>query len=97
MNVVSFGGGTNSAAMMIGMCLHKIPIDLILFADPGGEQPHTYEYINIFDEWLSAHGLPKIVTVFCVDKNGDRLTLEEECLRSHFLCRPLRMGLKNAA
>ena len=43
MNVVSFGGGTNSTAMIIGMYLHKIPIDLILFADTGGEQPHTYE------------------------------------------------------
>ena len=38
MNVVSFGGGTNSTAMIIGMYLHKIPIDLILFADTGGEQ-----------------------------------------------------------
>lgn len=35
MNVVSFGGGTNSTAMIIGMYLHKIPIDLILFTDPG--------------------------------------------------------------
>lgn len=45
MNVVSFGGGTNSTAMIIGMYLHKIPIDLILFADTGGEQPHTYEFM----------------------------------------------------
>ena len=29
MNVVSFGGGTNSTAMIIGMYLHKIPIDLL--------------------------------------------------------------------
>lgn len=82
MDVVSFGGGTNSVAMIIGMHLRKIPIDLILFADPGGEQPHTYEYIKIFDAWLEKHGLPKITPVHCVDKNGDRLTLEEECLRS---------------
>ena len=33
MNIVSFGGGTNSTAMIIGMYQHKIPIDLILFAD----------------------------------------------------------------
>lgn len=39
MNVVSFGGGTNSTAMIVGMYLHKIPVDLILFADPGAEQP----------------------------------------------------------
>ena len=36
MNIVSFGGGTNSTAMIIGMYQHKIPIDLILFADTGG-------------------------------------------------------------
>lgn len=73
MNVVSFGGGTNSTAMIVGMYLHKIPVDLILFADPGAEQPHTYEYIEVFDEWLVKHGLPKITAVNCVDKDGNRL------------------------
>lgn len=58
MNIVSFGGGTNSTAMIIGMYLHKIPIDLILFADTGGEQPHTYKFIEIFNGWLEKHGLP---------------------------------------
>lgn len=33
MNIVSFGGGTNSAALLIGLYKHKIPIDLITFAD----------------------------------------------------------------
>lgn len=85
MNIVSFGGGTNSTAMIIGMYLHKIPIDLILFADTGGEQPHTYEYMETFNIWLEHHGLPKILSVHCVDKDGDRLTLENECLRSYSL------------
>ena len=31
MNVVSFGGGTNSTAMIIGMYLHKIPIDPVSY------------------------------------------------------------------
>lgn len=57
MNIVSFGGGTNSTAMIIGMYLHKIPIDLILFADTGGEQPHTYEFMETFNEWLVKHGI----------------------------------------
>lgn len=85
MNIVSFGGGTNSTAMIIGMHLRKMPIDLITFADTGGEQPHTYEYIAIFNEWLKKHGLPEITFVFYTDKNGDRLTLEEECFRSKTL------------
>lgn len=54
MNIVSFGGGTNSTAMIIGMYLHKIPVDLILFADTGGEQPHTYEFIRVFNAWLES-------------------------------------------
>lgn len=82
MNVVSFGGGTNSTAMIIGMYLHKIPIDLILFADTGGEQPHTYEFMETFNEWLVKHGIPKIVSVEYHDKDGNRLTLEQECINS---------------
>lgn len=82
MNVVSFGGGTNSTAMIIGMYLHKIPIDLILFADTGGEQPHTYEFMETFNEWLMAHGIPKIISVEYRDRNGNRLTLEQECINS---------------
>ena len=43
MNVVGYGGGTNSTAMLIGLWQRRIPVDLILFADPGGEQPHGYD------------------------------------------------------
>ena len=82
MNVVSWGGGTNSTAMIIGMHLHKIPIDLILFADPGAEQPRTYEFVETFSGWLTAHGLPEITPVWHRDKEGNRLTLEAECLES---------------
>jgi hypothetical protein len=85
MNIVSFGGGTNSTAMIIGMYNAGIPVDLILFSDPGAEQPHTYAHIDEFNGWLTRHGLPEIVTIFYTDKNGDRLTLERECLRSESL------------
>ena len=43
MNIVSYGGGTDSSAMLIGLYQYSIPVDLILFADIGCEQPHTYE------------------------------------------------------
>ena len=36
-NIVSFGGGTNSAAMLVGLHQHGIPVDLILFADKNKE------------------------------------------------------------
>lgn len=82
MNIVGYGGGTNSTALLIGMHQRGIPVDLILFADTGCEQPHTYEYIPIMNGWLREHGMPEITVVENVDKNGDRLTLEQECLRS---------------
>lgn len=53
MNIVSFGGGTNSAALIIGLYKHKIPIDLITFADTGAEHPHTYQFIEIINQWLA--------------------------------------------
>lgn len=85
MNIVSFGGGTNSTAMIIGMYLHEIPIDLITFADTGGEQPHTYEFIETFNDWLKKRDLPTITTVYYTDKDGNRLTLEQECFIGHKL------------
>ena len=60
MNIVSFGGGTNSAALLIGLYKHKIPIDLITFADTGAEHPHTYQFIEIINQWLAEHGMPQI-------------------------------------
>ena len=82
MNVVGYGGGTNSTAMLIGLWQRHIPVDLILFADPGGEQPHTYAYLEIMDRWLAEHGMPPITRVWYTTRDGQRLTLEQECLRS---------------
>lgn len=82
MNIVAYGGGLNSTAMLIGMHRHGIPVDLILFADTGCEQPHTYAYLPIMNKWLTSHGMPEIQVVVYTDQNGNRLTLEQECLRS---------------
>lgn len=81
MNIVSFGGGTNSTAMIIGMYHKNIPIDLILFADTGAEMPETYDFIETFNKWLEDRKLPQIIVVRNVDKDGNLLTLEEECLK----------------
>ena len=82
MNVISYGGGVNSTAMLVGLHQRSIPVDLILFADTGGELPETYAYLPVMDQWLTAHGMPGITVVEYRDKNGGRLTLEQECLRS---------------
>lgn len=84
-NIVSFGGGTNSAALSVGLYQHGIAVDLITFADTGAEQPHTYQFIDTINGWLFAHGMPGITTVQNVDCNGNRFSLEMECLQSHTL------------
>lgn len=40
-HIVAFGGGVDSTAMVVGLIQEKRPIDLILFADTGGERPAT--------------------------------------------------------
>lgn len=85
MNLVSFGGGVNSAAMLVGMYEKGIPIDLILFADVGAERPETYSFLDTMNDWLRARGQPTITVVEKVDRDGNRLTLEQECLRAQTL------------
>ena len=80
--MVSYGGGVNSTALLIGLHQHHIPVDLILFADTGAEHPHTYAYLDVMDRWLKDHGMPPITRVYKTTRDGKRLTLEQECLQS---------------
>ena len=80
--MVSYGGGANSTALLIGLHQHRIPVDLILFADTGAEHPHTYAYLEVMDFWLKGHGMPPITRVYKTTRDGKRLTLEDECLQS---------------
>lgn len=82
MNVVAYGGGTDSTAMLIECVNRGIKIDLILFADTGGEKPHTYEYVKLFSNWLVENNYPEIIIV---KKAGNGETLEENCLRCNML------------
>lgn len=76
----SYGGGTNSTAMLIEMALRGMdPPNAILFADTGGERPDTYEYVDLFSDWLVKQGYPAIITV------RQDVTLEEDCLRRNAL------------
>jgi hypothetical protein len=85
MQVVSYGGGTNSTAMLVGMVEKGEPVSLITFADTGGEMPHTYEYIELFSAWLGGNGYPAITIARRCDLNGDVLTLEQNCLSTNTL------------
>lgn len=83
--VVSYGGGVNSIAMLIGFVDRGIHPDAIVFSDTRGEKPETYAYLrDVLPPWLARVGFPPLTVVSRADfgrsHTGDR-SLEEECLR----------------
>ena len=42
-SVLSFGGGVNSTALLVGLCGRSQAPSLVLFADTGSELPETGE------------------------------------------------------
>lgn len=80
--VVSYGGGVNSAAMLVGMKARGIRPDLILFADTGAEYPRTYESVAEWSSWSVRNGMPSIETVRVMGKHE---TLEAACLDNQTL------------
>lgn len=85
MLIVSYGAGTNSTAMLVGMKERGIRPDHITFADTGGEKPHTYEHIEIMQTWLKDNDFPPITIVKKVDINGEVVTLEQFSLDNKML------------
>jgi hypothetical protein len=77
--VVAFGGGVNSAAMILGMHERGIRPDLIQFADTGGEKPQTYEFVDTLRRWTVREMGLGIVTVQASLKTD--ASLEDNCLR----------------
>ena len=96
MNIVQYGGGTNSTAALVGMARRGIPVHLILFADVGAERPETYAYLDRMDAWLESHGMPRITRLRYHTKEGAPQTLEEELLRSRRLP-PVAYGCKSCS
>lgn len=80
--IVSYGGGTNSTALLVGLLERGERPDAITFADTGSEKPHTYDHVVKVNEWCLRVGFPAIETL-----RGDMpqqvidVTLEQECFR----------------
>ena len=51
MIIVSYGAGTNSTAMLVGMKERGIRPDVITFADTHAEKPKTYEQVSVVTQW----------------------------------------------
>lgn len=75
MKVVSYGAGTNSTAMLVGLYERADRPDAILFADTGGERPETYSHLTVVSDWCLSIGFPEIITIRATGK-----TLENDCL-----------------
>ena len=74
-SVLSYGGGVNTTALMVLLVRRKMPFDVAVFADTGGELPETYSYLDVARRYLDRHGIElKVVR----SKNG---TLYETCKR----------------
>jgi len=68
-HVLSFGGGVNSAALMVVLIQEGLPFDEAVFADTGGEVPETYQYLETARRYLGQHEIPLTV----VSKRGRTL------------------------
>jgi len=81
---VSYGAGTNSVAVLVGMVERGIKPDCILFADTGGELPETYTHIEWMQRWLKLLDYPEITTVK-VHQPSKYGSLEAMCLANKIL------------
>jgi hypothetical protein len=78
--IVSYGIGVDSTSVLVEFEKRGIVPDLILFADPGGEYPETYEFAVEMNCWLMRVGFPLITTVRYEPVRATYRTLEEKCL-----------------
>jgi len=77
-NIVSYGAGVDSTAMILKMIDEKIMIDHIVFADTGGELPETYKTVKTMEKFLNRKSIP-----FTIVKNFSLVTLFEKCIIRH--------------
>lgn len=83
LTVVSFGGGVNSTALLVGLWERGERPDFILFADTGGERESTYAHVREVGAWCSRVGFPPITRVSNADRpNFQHASLELECLNN---------------
>lgn len=80
--VVSYGMGTNSTAMLIGLRERGIRPALIMAADTGDEKPETYAHLEVMQNWCAEAVFPRIVVVRNALPQGIKDgSLYNECLR----------------
>lgn len=80
--VVSYGGGTNSSAILIGMAERGMKPALVMFADTGNEKPETYTHLKTMHEWcMGVFGIGITVVRNELPQGLKDGSLYGECLR----------------
>jgi len=86
--MVAWGAGLDSTAMILKMIEDRDPIDVILFADTGGETPEVYETQRFYAAHFAQYGIP-VHTVRYEPTNFKNYppysTLEGNCLTNKTL------------
>ena len=77
-NIVSYGAGVDSTAMILRMLDEGVMIDHVVFADTGGELPETYKTVKIMKKFLESRNTAiPLTTVY----NFSLETLFDRCIR----------------
>jgi len=67
-NYLSFGGGVNSVALYLYLVEQETDFETV-FVNHGTDWPETYEYFDMFQEWIGKRGY-KPITVLMPDVSG---------------------------
>ena len=81
---VSYGGGTNSTAMLCGFKTRGIKPSLIIFADTGAEMPHTYAHVEIMRAKIREWWNLELVTVMAT-RHKQPWTIVQDCEKKKLL------------
>lgn len=71
-NYLSFGGGVNSVALYLYLIEKKVDFEAV-FVNHGTDWPETYEYLDMFQEWINQKGLRKITVLTPIVKGSNNL------------------------
>ena len=76
-HVVSFSGGKDSTAMLLGMLERSMPIDAIVFCDTGMEFPEMYDHIDRVEKAIGRQ-----ITRLKADVTFEYLMTEKPCVKT---------------
>ena len=85
LQIVAFGGGTDSTAVLIGLRDRGLKPDKITFADTGGERQEVYDHVYIMNTWARKNFGVDIEIVKARRRDKQTHTLEEYALRTKML------------